>query len=170
MFPYQRHVWSVPFLFDAMFLRFTYHSSLPVWGWRLEISHRHYNWIYLFISLCIYSFVFSCIFPAGPTNVSISGSGVITPGTNGSFLCQAVCYPSCNYTWGIGDDQWFGGQGNEITITSQLLGELKTLTCKATNSVSGLFAEATRFLAPQKNISVVGRFLATKNISVVGRF
>ena len=90
----------------------------------------------------------------------------MNPGTNGSFLCQAVCYPSCNYTWAI-DGEWIDNISvldNEITIHSQLLEELKTLVlvCKATNSVSGLFAEAT------ETISVVGKLQPKTYQSWVG--
>ncbi|XP_029597702.1 uncharacterized protein LOC115180002 [Salmo trutta] len=80
---------------------------------------------------------------AGPTNVSITGPDLMTPGAPQSFKCNANCRPSCNYTWGI-KGRWLGGQGNEITVTPEELATSVTLNCKAINSVSGLYAMATR--------------------------
>ncbi|XP_024233299.1 hemicentin-2 isoform X3 [Oncorhynchus tshawytscha] len=80
---------------------------------------------------------------AGPTNVSITGPALMTPGAPQSFQCNADCRPSCNYTWKI-KGRWLGGQGNKITVTPEELATSATLNCKAINSVSGLYAMATR--------------------------
>ncbi|XP_021432919.2 uncharacterized protein LOC110500086 [Oncorhynchus mykiss] len=80
---------------------------------------------------------------AGPTNVSITGPALMTPGAPQSFQCNADCRQSCNYTWGI-NGRWLGGQGNEITVTPEELATSVTLNCKAINSVSGLYDMATR--------------------------
>ncbi|KAM9402481.1 cell adhesion molecule CEACAM5-like isoform 1-T1 [Salvelinus alpinus] len=80
---------------------------------------------------------------AGPTNVSITGPALMTPGAPQSFQCNADCRPSCNYTWKI-KGRWLRGQGNEITVTPEELATSATLNCKAINSVSGFYAMATR--------------------------
>ncbi|XP_024232916.1 uncharacterized protein LOC112216973 isoform X1 [Oncorhynchus tshawytscha] len=80
---------------------------------------------------------------AGPSNVLITSPDLMTPGAPQNFKCNADCRPSCNYTWGI-KGRWLGGQGNEITVTPEELATSVTLNCKAINSVSGLYAMATR--------------------------
>ncbi|XP_052316290.1 uncharacterized protein LOC118392445 isoform X2 [Oncorhynchus keta] len=80
---------------------------------------------------------------AGPTNISITGPALMTPGAPKSFQCYADCRQSCNYTWGI-NGRWRGGQGIEITVTPEELATSVTLNCKAINSVSGLYDMATR--------------------------
>ncbi|XP_064794047.1 hemicentin-2-like [Oncorhynchus masou masou] len=80
---------------------------------------------------------------AGPTNVSITSPALMTPGVPESFQCNADCRPSCNYTWKI-KGRWLGGQGNKITVTPEELATSATLNCKAINSVSGLYAMATK--------------------------
>ncbi|XP_067111096.1 pregnancy-specific beta-1-glycoprotein 5-like [Osmerus mordax] len=79
---------------------------------------------------------------AGPANVSITGPELVVPGGKQRFLCHASCRPSCNFTWRFGS-RWLGGHGNEISITAQKLAEKRILTCKAINSVSGLYAMAS---------------------------
>ncbi|XP_055761508.1 uncharacterized protein LOC129838509 isoform X1 [Salvelinus fontinalis] len=80
---------------------------------------------------------------AGPSNVSITGPDLMTPGAPQSFKCNADCRPSCNYIWGI-KGRWLRGQGNDITVTPEELATSVTLNCKAINSVSRLYAMATR--------------------------
>ena len=85
---------------------------------------------------------YACHVPAGPANVSINGPELVVPGSKQSFLCYASCRPSCNFTWRFGS-RWLGGHGNEISITAKKLAKERTLTCKAINSVSGLYAMAS---------------------------
>ncbi|KAM8739676.1 uncharacterized protein AB9X84_019783 [Acanthopagrus schlegelii] len=84
---------------------------------------------------------------AGPANVSISGPDLMNPTVSHTYSCHAYCRPSCNYTWRIDKGAWIGGQGNVISINPREEDDYKTLVCKATNSVSGLFVAATRNIA-----------------------
>lgn len=84
---------------------------------------------------------------AGPANVSISGPNLMNPTVSHTYSCHAYCRPSCNYTWRIDKGAWIGGQGNVISINPREEDDYKTLVCKATNSVSGLFVAATRNIA-----------------------
>ncbi|KAL7857907.1 hypothetical protein AOLI_G00180090 [Acnodon oligacanthus] len=79
----------------------------------------------------------------GPVNVSISGPHNLTSDEPERFLCTATCRPSCNYTWII-DGEPVDGSGDEVVIRPSTEATSATLICKATNSVSGLFATAVR--------------------------
>ncbi|XP_030005680.1 uncharacterized protein LOC115429970 isoform X1 [Sphaeramia orbicularis] len=79
----------------------------------------------------------------GPVNVSITGSELINPSVSYTFSCHAYCRPSCSYTWKIDKGPWVSGQGNVISVTPKEMDVSKTLICKATNTVSGLFVAAT---------------------------
>ncbi|XP_052316291.1 uncharacterized protein LOC118392445 isoform X3 [Oncorhynchus keta] len=94
---------------------------------------------------------------AGPTNISITGPALMTPGAPKSFQCYADCRQSCNYTWGI-NGRWRGGQGIEITVTPEELATSVTLNCKAINSVSGLYDMATRTIP----VTYDGKSMATQ--------
>lgn len=83
----------------------------------------------------------------GPTNVSITGPDLMNPSVSHTYSCHAYCRPSCTYAWRTDQGPWIGGQGNVISITPQEMDNSKMLICKATNSVSGLFAAATRNIA-----------------------
>ncbi|XP_073336547.1 mitogen-activated protein kinase 12b isoform X2 [Pagrus major] len=84
---------------------------------------------------------------AGPANVSISGPDLMNPTVSHTYSCHGYCRPSCNYAWRIDKGAWIGGQGNVISVNPREEDHYKTLTCKATNSVSGLFVTATRNIA-----------------------
>ncbi|XP_034019349.1 uncharacterized protein LOC117504086 [Thalassophryne amazonica] len=84
---------------------------------------------------------------AGPTNISISGPDVMKPTVSHTYSCHAYCRPSCNYTWKFDQGPWVRGLGSVISINPQEMKESKMLICKATNSVSGLFAAATQNIA-----------------------
>lgn len=79
----------------------------------------------------------------GPTNVSITGSELISPSVSYTFSCHAYCRPSCSYAWKIDTGPWVSSQGNVISVTPKETDLSKTLICKATNTVSGLFVAAT---------------------------
>ncbi|XP_069375406.1 mitogen-activated protein kinase 12-like isoform X2 [Paralichthys olivaceus] len=80
----------------------------------------------------------------GPANISIAGSDMMNPSLSHTYVCRAHCRPSCSYTWRSDHGPWIGGQGNVISIIPQELENSTVLTCKATNTVSGLFITATR--------------------------
>ncbi|XP_030575750.1 uncharacterized protein LOC115773278 isoform X2 [Archocentrus centrarchus] len=84
---------------------------------------------------------------AGPSNVSISGPNLMNPTLSHTYSCYTYCRPSCNYTWRTNKGPWIRSQGNVISITPWEMDRSKTVTCKATNSVSGLFATATQNIA-----------------------
>ncbi|XP_023121893.1 uncharacterized protein LOC111565848 [Amphiprion ocellaris] len=84
---------------------------------------------------------------AGPANVSITGPDLMNPTVSHTYSCHAYCRPSCNYTWRADKGPWIRGQGNVISVTPQEMDNSKSLTCKATNSVSGLYVTATRNFA-----------------------
>lgn len=92
-----------------------------------------------------YIFVFATV--AGPTNVSMTGPDMMNPAVSHTYSCHAYCRPSCTYAWRRDKGAWISGQGNVISITPQEEDDSKILICKATNSVSGLFAAATRNIA-----------------------
>ncbi|XP_028304074.1 uncharacterized protein LOC114464216 [Gouania willdenowi] len=79
----------------------------------------------------------------GPANVSISGPDLMSSGGSYTYICDAHCRPSCLYMWKTDDDPWFRGQGNVISVTPRNE-NTKNLSCKATNTVSGLFVTMTR--------------------------
>ncbi|KAJ3612102.1 hypothetical protein NHX12_020379 [Muraenolepis orangiensis] len=78
---------------------------------------------------------------AGPANVSISGP-MPSPTASHIFSCHADCRPLCKYTWRIDDGPWVSDHGNVTDVIPQATN--RTLVCKATNTVSGLFAATTR--------------------------
>ncbi|XP_023671066.2 cell adhesion molecule CEACAM1-like [Paramormyrops kingsleyae] len=80
---------------------------------------------------------------SGPTNVVISGPGVVTVGIPYGFSCTADCYPSCSYTW-KSDGKTV--QGAELDILLKQLVGSEVLTCEAKNTVSGQSATVTRSL------------------------
>jgi len=79
-----------------------------------------------------------------------------------TFVCSAQCNPRCDYTWAymgrtyLGDETQipivFQGQRTqfvshlEVTISSNY-SRTETLTCVATNSLSGAAVNATKYLA-----------------------
>ncbi|XP_037398992.1 uncharacterized protein LOC119264445 [Pygocentrus nattereri] len=95
----------------------------------------------------------------GPVNVSISGPHNLTSDEPERFLCTATCRPSCNYTWII-DGEPVDGSGNEVVIRPSKEATSATLICKATNSVSGLFAAAVRMLGASSGLRNYGRSLS----------
>ncbi|XP_035003437.2 uncharacterized protein LOC118101631 [Hippoglossus stenolepis] len=80
----------------------------------------------------------------GPANISIAGADLMNPTLSHTYSCHAHCRPSCSYTWRSDHGPWIGGQGNVISIVPQEMNNSTVLTCKATNTVSGLFIAATR--------------------------
>ncbi|CAL8278602.1 unnamed protein product [Gadus morhua 'NCC'] len=84
---------------------------------------------------------------AGPSNVSISGPDLMTPLASHGYTCHSYCRPSCEYTWRVDDGPWVAGQGNVIGVIPQHLDTAKTLMCRATNTVSGLFAAKIQDIA-----------------------
>ncbi|XP_068572867.1 protogenin A-like [Cebidichthys violaceus] len=84
---------------------------------------------------------------AGPANVSITGPDLMHPSVSHTYSCHSYCRPSCTYAWKTDKGPWISGQGNVISITPQEMDSSKLLMCKATNSVSGLFVVATRYIA-----------------------
>ncbi|KAK5848797.1 hypothetical protein PBY51_008489 [Eleginops maclovinus] len=80
----------------------------------------------------------------GPANVSITGPSLLHPSVSHTYSCHARCRPSCTYAWRIDEGPWISGQGNVLSITPLEIDNSKTLVCKATNSVSGLFVAATQ--------------------------
>lgn len=76
----------------------------------------------------------------------ISGPQMLTPGQTQRFLCSATCIPSCTYSWVVDGDS-VSGSGDEVVITAPLDITAGTIICKATNTVSGLFATAVRKLS-----------------------
>lgn len=83
----------------------------------------------------------------GPVNVSISGPELLNPSEGHTFSCHSLCRPSCLYSWKLGSGPWVRGQGNVLSLTPTEADNSKTLVCKATNSVSGLFVAATRVIS-----------------------
>ncbi|KAL6473770.1 hypothetical protein MHYP_G00173310 [Metynnis hypsauchen] len=88
----------------------------------------------------------------GPVNVSISGPHNLTSDEPERFLCTATCRPSCNHTW-IVDGEPMDGSGDEVVIKPSKEATSSTLICKATNSVSGLFATAVRMLGASSGLN-----------------
>ncbi|XP_047431113.1 uncharacterized protein LOC124999918 [Mugil cephalus] len=84
---------------------------------------------------------------AGPANVTITGPDVLNPSASNTYTCNAYCRPSCNYTWKTDQGPWIGGHGNILSISPKETDKLKAVTCKATNTVSGLFVSTTRNVA-----------------------
>lgn len=80
----------------------------------------------------------------GPVNISISGTDLLDPNVSHTFSCHAYCQPSCSYSWKIDQGPWITGQGNVMSVTPRELDNSKTLICKATNRVSGMFSAATQ--------------------------
>ncbi|XP_062239002.1 uncharacterized protein LOC133948927 isoform X2 [Platichthys flesus] len=80
----------------------------------------------------------------GPANISITGAELMNPTVSHTYSCHAHCRPSCSYTWRSDHGPWIGGQGNVISIVPQEMKNSTVLTCRATNSVSGLFVSASR--------------------------
>ncbi|CAB1414295.1 unnamed protein product [Pleuronectes platessa] len=80
----------------------------------------------------------------GPANISITGAELMNPTSSHTYSCHAHCRPSCSYTWRSDHGPWIGGQGNVISIVPQEMKNSTVLTCRATNSVSGLFVSASR--------------------------
>ncbi|KAM9467852.1 uncharacterized protein Hap1MRO34_014569 [Clarias gariepinus] len=81
----------------------------------------------------------------GPKDVFITGPKTLTPGKTQRFLCSATCKPSCIYSWII-DGESGSGYGDEVAFTAPFGTTLGTITCKATNIMSGLYVTATRKL------------------------
>ncbi|XP_042259726.1 carcinoembryonic antigen-related cell adhesion molecule 2-like isoform X1 [Thunnus maccoyii] len=81
---------------------------------------------------------------AGPANVTITGPDLMNPTVSHTYSCHGYCRPSCIYAWKSDTGPWIRGQGNVISITPQMLDSSKTLLCKATNSVSGMFVTTAR--------------------------
>ncbi|XP_056131543.1 uncharacterized protein LOC130108928 [Lampris incognitus] len=92
---------------------------------------------------------------AGPANISILGSDLMRPSVSHSYSCHAYCRPSCHYTWRVDKGPWIRSQGNVINITPQELDTAKTIICKASNSVSGLFVAAARNITVTSGASEV---------------
>ncbi|XP_036432983.1 carcinoembryonic antigen-related cell adhesion molecule 5-like isoform X2 [Colossoma macropomum] len=88
----------------------------------------------------------------GPANVSISGPHNLTSNETERFLCTATCRPSCNYTWII-DGEPVDGSGDEVVIRPSTEATSAILICKATNSMSGLFATAVRMLGASSGLN-----------------
>lgn len=91
--------------------------------------------------------IFVFLTSAGPANVSVTGPNLMNPTVSHTYSCHANCRPSCTYAWRIDKGPWISGHGNVISITPREMDDSKVLICKATNSVSGLFAAATRDIA-----------------------
>ncbi|KAI7792024.1 hypothetical protein IRJ41_020252, partial [Triplophysa rosa] len=81
----------------------------------------------------------------GPENVSISGPAYLPVDRSQRFLCSAVCWPSCNYSW-TSNGLPRSTSGNQLVVTPSAAVAIETLVCKATNSKSGIFASAVRKL------------------------
>ena len=71
----------------------------------------------------------------------------MTPLASHGYTCHSYCRPSCEYTWRVDDGPWVAGQGNVIGVIPQHLDTAKTLMCRATNTVSGLFAAKIQDIA-----------------------
>ncbi|XP_062339631.1 hemicentin-1-like [Osmerus eperlanus] len=82
----------------------------------------------------------------GPSNIVISGPGMLSNGQSSTFTCSADCYPSCLYTWTTGSEGQSTGvtsQGSSLTITPPSDAMSETLTCQAKDSASHLFISKT---------------------------
>lgn len=97
------------------------------------VLHLSYTWL-MFVFLTL----------VGPANVSISGPELMSPTATSTYICQASCRPSCSYTWKIDQGPWIGGQPNSLSVHPREADNITALTCKATNTVSGLFVSTTR--------------------------
>ncbi|KAG5276925.1 hypothetical protein AALO_G00111440 [Alosa alosa] len=76
----------------------------------------------------------------GPLNVSITAPKMLANGVESTFVCSAVCYPSCNYSWYIGDQTRTNSRKLHYTAPPETT--LATVICKAQNTLSGLFVES----------------------------
>lgn len=83
----------------------------------------------------------------GPVNVSISGPDLLNPSVSHTYSCHAHCRPSCSYSWKLGSGPWVRGQGNVLSLTPTEMDSSKTLVCKASNTVSGMFVAATHVIS-----------------------
>ncbi|XP_068163448.1 uncharacterized protein [Antennarius striatus] len=84
---------------------------------------------------------------AGPANVTISGPSLMTPSMKYTYSCHAYCRPSCTYAWRADKGPWVGGPGNVVSVSPKADDKFKILTCKATNTVSGLYVTASENIA-----------------------
>ncbi|XP_062373672.1 carcinoembryonic antigen-related cell adhesion molecule 20-like isoform X2 [Sardina pilchardus] len=76
----------------------------------------------------------------GPLNVTITTPKMLVGGDEYTFVCSAVCSPSCNYTWYIDDQTW--KNSNEVHYMTPAESTSVTVICKAQNTLSGLFMES----------------------------
>ncbi|XP_062406678.1 hemicentin-1-like [Sardina pilchardus] len=76
----------------------------------------------------------------GPLNVSIAAPKVLVSGVASTFVCSAVCYPSCNYSWYVGDQSWTNSR--TLRYTPPPGTTVATVICKAQNTLSGMFVES----------------------------
>lgn len=90
----------------------------------------------------------SCVcvffFPEGPLNVILTPPTQIASGVASTFVCSALCYPSCAYDWLIDGQLTAGSSGSRVLQYTPPADTMSaTIVCKVHNLLSGLFAESS---------------------------
>ncbi|KAG5267318.1 hypothetical protein AALO_G00220410 [Alosa alosa] len=84
----------------------------------------------------------------GPYNASIQAPKWLVNGVKSTFVCSAVCYPSCEYTWYAGNPATSSplstSTSNELHyLTPQYQTGLLDVFCEVQNTLSQLFVETS---------------------------
>uniref|UniRef100_W5MAM9 Ig-like domain-containing protein n=1 Tax=Lepisosteus oculatus TaxID=7918 RepID=W5MAM9_LEPOC len=89
----------------------------------------------------------------GPQWLTVAGPHLLAAGGNYTFACSADCFPPCLYAWELGGSPI--GQGRTLTLRQVTHRDRGLLTCRASNTASGLTARASEAIAVMEPITVV---------------
>nr|XP_015224258.1 PREDICTED: carcinoembryonic antigen-related cell adhesion molecule 5 [Lepisosteus oculatus] len=81
----------------------------------------------------------------GPQWLTVAGPHLLAAGGNYTFACSADCFPPCLYAWELGGSPI--GQGRTLTLRQVTHRDRGLLTCRASNTASGLTARASEAIA-----------------------
>ncbi|XP_069041632.1 hemicentin-1 [Lepisosteus oculatus] len=88
----------------------------------------------------------------GPQWLTVAGPHLLAAGGNYTFACSAECWPLCLYAWELGGSPI--GQGRTLTLRQVTHRDRGLLTCRASNTASGLTARASEAIAVMESGSV----------------
>lgn len=94
-----------------------------------------------------------CFYSVGLSDITITGTSTVAIGKLYTYICSAVCIPSCTFTWEYIGETF---QGDQIQIpilpdgTNPNDYKTESLTCEVTNTATQVTITAT------KNLTVTG--------------